>query len=73
MVCFRLAFLPTKVFGSDIIQHFSAYAFRSRSGENCFELWEECMKYRKEMNPDIFAQQPEKASCGAKVAVAVLQ
>ena len=30
------------------------------------------MKHRKEMNPDIFTQQPEKASCGAKVAVAVL-
>ena len=30
------------------------------------------MKHRKEMNPELFAQQSEVSSCGAKVAVAAL-
>ena len=30
------------------------------------------MKHRKEMNPELFAQQSEESSCGAEVAVAAL-
>ena len=31
------------------------------------------MKHKKEMDPDLFAQQPEESWCGVEVAVAVVE